>query len=56
MAVTVTDGATAQREFGNLEVINDNYEKIVVTLNDTIANTNRGIRTYNLLDFLTNFK
>ena len=56
VAVTVTDGATAQREFGNLEVINDNYEKIVVTLNDTIANTNRGIRTYNLLDFLTNFK
>lgn len=35
VAVNVYDKATAEREFGNLESIEDNYEKLVVTLRDS---------------------
>lgn len=45
---------TAQREFGNLLQIEDNYPKYVVTLNDVIIGDNKGgIRHKNLIDFLS---
>ncbi|MDR0694195.1 MAG: ATP-binding protein [Prevotellaceae bacterium] len=48
---------TAQREFGNLLEIKDNYPKYVITLNDVIIGKNyQGIMQINLGDFLTNFK
>ncbi len=53
VAVTVNDKATADREFGNLESIDDNYEKLVVTLRDSAPNTQRGIKMLSLRDFLT---
>lgn len=48
------DEATAQREFGNLLKIEDNYPKYVVTLNDAFAGISKeGIIHINLMDFLT---
>lgn len=45
---------TAQREFGNLVKIEDNYPKYVVTLNDiSIGTSKEGIIHLNLIDFLT---
>ncbi|MCH5214920.1 MAG: ATP-binding protein [Muribaculaceae bacterium] len=56
VATTVVEDRTREREFGNLEKIRDNYEKIVVTLNDSFPNTHNGIKVYPLLTFLTTFK
>lgn len=53
VAVNVNDAATAEREFGNLTAINDNYEKIVVTLRDSAPNTQEGIKMLSLREFLT---
>lgn len=45
---------TAQREFGNLLKIEDNYPKYVVTLNDISTGISKeGIIHTNLIDFLT---
>lgn len=52
VAMTVADEATAEREYGNLEAIDDNYEKIVVTYRDSFPNTVKGIRTMALREFL----
>ena len=52
VAVNVYDKATADREFGNLESIGDNYEKLVVTLRDSTPNTQNGIKMLSLRDFL----
>lgn len=52
VAVTVADPSTAEREFGNLLAIPDNYEKLVVTLRDTTPNTLSGIRLLSLREFL----
>ena len=52
VAVNVYDKATADREFGNLESIGDNYEKMVVTLRDSAPNTQNGIKMLSLRDFL----
>jgi uncharacterized protein len=49
----ITDQSVANREFGNLLMINDNYPKYVVTLNDLIlGNDYQGIKQLNLLEFL----
>ncbi|MCM1111215.1 MAG: ATP-binding protein [Clostridium sp.] len=52
VAVNVYDRATADREFGNLESIGDNYEKLVITLRDSAPNTLNGIKMLSLRDFL----
>ncbi|MDE6644641.1 MAG: hypothetical protein K2J97_00970 [Muribaculaceae bacterium] len=52
VAVNVADRATAEREFGNLADIKDNYEKCVVTLRDAAPNTYEGIRMLSLHKFL----
>lgn len=52
VAVNVNDKATAEREFGNLSDISDNYEKIVVTHRDSSPNTFNGIRMLSLRQFL----
>lgn len=45
--------ATIDREFGNLEKINDNYPKMVVSLDEFTGNTRKGIQHINLRDFLS---
>ncbi len=52
VAMTVADKATAEREYGNLTTIPDNYEKIVVTYRDSFPNTFKGIKTMTLREFL----
>jgi uncharacterized protein len=52
-AYLIPDEATAAREFGNLERIDDNYPKYVVAMDETIGETDvRGIRQLKLRDFL----
>lgn len=52
VAMTMADKATAEREYGNLAMIPDNYEKIVVTYKDNFPNTYKGIKTMTLREFL----
>lgn len=52
VAVNVYDEATSDREFGNLESIGDNYEKLVVKLLDSTPNTQNGIKMPSLRNFL----
>ncbi len=52
VAVGVSEPSVAEREFGNLEGISDNYGKLVVTLRDMAPNTYKGIRQTSLRRFL----
>lgn len=56
VALRIDNEATAQREFGNLLKIQDNYPKIVVTEDTFTGNSYEGIQTYSIRDFLTRFK
>jgi predicted AAA+ superfamily ATPase len=51
VALTVSDPATRQREFGNLLSIGDNYEKYVVSLDSVRANE-AGIKHLGAREFL----
>lgn len=52
-AYLVADEATAAREFGNLERIDDNYPKYVVSMDETIGSSNyKGIEQISLRQFL----
>jgi len=56
VAYSLTDEKVTEREFGNLQKINDNYPKYVIT-NDTLTFGNRnGIEHIKIRDFLLNFK
>lgn len=53
VAMTVTNEATYQREFGNLKLIRDNYPKYLVTLDPNAALVNdSGIIACTMRDFL----
>ena len=52
VAYLMHDDKTIAREFGNLEKINDNYPKMVVSMDDFKGNTFQGIHHFNLKDFL----
>lgn len=52
VALNVDDRDTAEREFGNLIAIPDNYRKILVTLRDSAPNTYQGIEMKSLRQFL----
>ena len=53
VAMTITNEATYQREFGNLKLIRDNYPKYLVTLDPIAALVNdRGIIACTMRDFL----
>lgn len=54
VCLTLLQEDTVTREFGNLEQIDDNYPKYVVTFNDPFVGDNyKGILQKNLIDFLT---
>lgn len=55
VALQIDNETTAQREFGNLLKIPDNYLKIVVTDEAFQGNTYEGIRHYSIQDFLSGF-
>jgi predicted AAA+ superfamily ATPase len=52
VALRVTDETVYEREFGNMKLIDDNYTKYVVTLDDIIGKSHEGIIQVNLLEFL----
>lgn len=53
VSLRIDNSATAEREFGNLAVIADNYDKLVITLNDSAPNSYEGIKMKSLREFLT---
>ncbi len=50
------DQKTIEREFGNMLKINDNYPKILVSLDEFLGNTYKGIEHIHLRKFLTNWR
>ena len=53
VAYSLHDGQTAEREYASLESIRDNYEKVVVSLDDMTYPSNNGIRHIRAWDFHT---
>lgn len=47
------DQATIVREFGNLEKIQDNYPKMVISMDEFSGDSHNGIQHFNLKDFLS---
>lgn len=52
VATYLTEEATIEREFGNLEAIRDNYPKLVLSLDELPVGGRNGIRWHNLRDWL----
>jgi predicted AAA+ superfamily ATPase len=52
VALTVLEEKTFEREFGNLQLIRDNYLKYVVTLDEYATGNHEGIIHLNLRNFL----
>ncbi len=55
-AYLIPDETVSEREFGNLLKIDDNWRKIVVSMDEYTAKFYKGIEHVKLLDFLTDFK
>jgi len=52
VALSINDPRTLEREFGNLQLIQDNYPKTVITFDNYHGNTYEGISTLSLRQFL----
>ena len=52
VATTLGEQTTRQREFGSLELINDQYPKYVLTLDEYQSTDHNGIHCLNLVDWL----
>ena len=52
VALSISERQTMEREFGNLKKINDNFPKMVITLDAFKGNTNEGIQAVDLRSFL----
>ncbi len=52
----LSDKKTIDREFGNLLAINDNYEKIIVSMDKISFDNYEGIKHFTLINFLTDFE
>ena len=55
-ALRITERQTAEREFGNLKAIKDNYPKYVITLDNYSGASHEGIQHIPLKQFLHDFK
>jgi hypothetical protein len=55
VAYLLNDPSTIDREFGNLQYIDDNYPKMVISMDSQTMNTIDGIEHWNLLNFLEKF-
>lgn len=51
-AYLLAEPETIMREYGSLEAINDHYEKYIVTLDDLVLPSNRGIRHIQAWNFV----
>lgn len=56
VALSINEPQTMEREFGNLKKINDNFPKMVVTLDSFQGNTDEGIIATDLRSFLLTCK
>ncbi len=54
VAYLISDKNVEEREFGNLLRINDNYPKIVVSMDKMISGDFQGVKHYHIIDFLQN--
>jgi predicted AAA+ superfamily ATPase len=52
VAYLLREPATLQREFGNLEQIQDNHPKLVLSMDDVAIEERNGVRRRNLVEFL----
>lgn len=52
VALSINETQTIAREFGNLQKIDDNYPKTVITMDEFQGNTFKGINTIDLRSFL----
>jgi predicted AAA+ superfamily ATPase len=52
VSLSINDSQTMEREFGNLKKINDNFPKMVITLDAFQGNTHEGIVATDLRSFL----
>lgn len=52
VAYLINNQAVKDREFGNLLEIPDNYQKIVVSMDKLMGDDYKGIKHYNIIDFL----
>ncbi|MBN1114247.1 MAG: ATP-binding protein, partial [Oligoflexia bacterium] len=52
VAYLLPDQATMDREFGNLEIINDHYEKTVISMDDVVFNNKNGIKHLQAWNFV----
>ena len=52
VAYLLADDAVIEREFSNLELINDNFEKIVISMDDMQFGNRNGISHINAWDFM----
>ncbi|WP_337940184.1 hypothetical protein [Parabacteroides sp.] len=55
VALRIDSETTAQREFGNLLKIQDNYPKLVVTADPYTGSSYEGIQHYPIREFLSVF-
>ncbi len=56
VAYLVNDEATINREFGNLLLVPNNYQKMVISMDKIIGKNYKGIQHYHIIDFLLNNK
>jgi len=56
VAYLLAEPSTMEREFGNLALIQDNYKKIVVSMDTLNGNSFNGIEHWNLQQFLEHFE
>ena len=52
VALRLENEKTIEREFGNLLKIKDNFPKMLITLNDQVKNTYKGIPMISVREFL----
>lgn len=52
VSATILNEETRARELRSLQAINDHYEKVILTMDQTIYNDFEGIKNINIIDFL----
>lgn len=53
VATTVASEEKLSQELASLKMIRDNYPKIILTLDDFYSENHAGIKTVNLIDFIS---
>ncbi len=52
----LSDDKVYKREFGNLKMIQDNYEKLVISMDEVIGESDEGIHHMHIRDFLSDYR